>query len=394
MKKISLFGLAITIALSMSACHKSNNQSVNDPNAVAKIGDVVITKSDFERNVEKSMKRYYALGKQGHPAMESRIKSNILRRMTDNIMFQEKAKKLGITVSDEAVNQRFEEQKARFGSEQAFQDYLARTNNTADELKMDVRSNLLREMVIKTMSGEINISNEDVRAYYDANSDRYVEQEEVHARHILVRVEKDKYINNDALKNLAPADREKAEADALAKAREEAMAKIKGIEALVRAPGADFEAIAKEKSEGPTAPKGGDLGFFSRKRMVKEFSDVAFNLQPGEISQVVETRYGLHLIQVIERKAAVRKTFDEVKDGILTSMTNRAKGHNRRQVISQLREEFKPEVFIKFEEEKDNGSVADPKSDDSAPIMRHHHRGPRHHKDFDKPKTIPTKPAN
>ena len=121
--------------------------------------------------------------------------------------------------------------------------------------------------------------------------------------------------------------------------------------------GADFGKIAEEYSEGPTAPKGGDLGFFSRKRMVKEFSDVAFAQKDGEISDVVKTRYGYHIIETLEHKAAVQKTFEEEKEGVRRAIENRKKGEQRRNAMRILKSEIKTEILIDFPktEEKERG---------------------------------------
>ena len=76
--------------------------------------------------------------------------------------------------------------------------------------------------------------------------------------------------------------------------------KIAGIQKELK-DGADFEVIAIEYSEGPSAPRGGDLGFFGRGQMVPAFEEAAFALQPGEMSDIVETQFGFHIIKLDER---------------------------------------------------------------------------------------------
>jgi peptidyl-prolyl cis-trans isomerase D len=135
---------------------------------------------------------------------------------------------------------------------------------------------------------------ERVRTAYDERSSEYDRPEEVRARHILVKLPED-------------AD---AETEAAARARmDKILERIRG--------GADFADVAMEMSEDPgTRDKGGDLGFFPRGRMVPAFEKVAFSLEPGEMSGVIRTPNGLHLIRVEERRAAMVVPFEEVRDEI------------------------------------------------------------------------------
>ena len=142
-------------------------------------------------------------------------------------------------------------------------------------------------------------SDDAVKAYYDEHlEDRFTEPEEVHARHILIRV--------------PPNADDKAKADARAKA-EAILARVKG--------GADFADVAKKESQDPgSAEKGGDLGFFPRGQMVPQFDAVAFTLEPGQVSDVVESPFGFHVIEVEEKKPGGAKPLDAVRDQIVHTL--------------------------------------------------------------------------
>ena len=131
------------------------------------------------------------------------------------------------------------------------------------------------------------ISPQDVQRYYEDNEQQYSTPEQVRASHILLKTEgKD----DEAVKKQA----------------EDLLAKIKG--------GADFAQLATKFSEDEaSAKKGGDLDFFPKGRMVPEFDKVAFSLQPGQISDVVKTQFGYHIIKVVEKKPASKRSLDEVK---------------------------------------------------------------------------------
>jgi peptidyl-prolyl cis-trans isomerase D len=144
-------------------------------------------------------------------------------------------------------------------------------------------------------------SDDAIKAYYDDHrDDRFTEQEQVRASHILISVPPDA---DDAAKAAA---RKKAE-DVLAKAKA----------------GGDFAALAKENSGDPgSASKGGDLGFFPRGRMVPQFEEVAFTLEPGTISEIVESPFGLHIIRVDEKKAGGPQPIEQVREQIVTTLTD------------------------------------------------------------------------
>jgi len=107
------------------------------------------------------------------------------------------------------------------------------------------------------------------------------------------------------------------------------------------AKGEDFAALAKENSEGPSAKDGGELGYFAQKQMVKPFADAAFALKPGEVSDVVETRYGYHVIKVEDKRAAGKVPLSEVKDRIRESLQQQKVGEAVRGILSQLQKDAK-----------------------------------------------------
>jgi parvulin-like peptidyl-prolyl isomerase len=140
----------------------------------------------------------------------------------------------------------------------------------------------------------VKIPESELRHEYDANPAAYQQDEEVHARHILFMT-----------RGVSP------EADAKLKARADSLL------AAIRKNGGDFTALAKRFSQEPGAEQsGGDLGWFGHGRMVKEFEKAAFALKPGEISAVVQTQFGYHIIKLEERHDARTKPFDEVRGSI------------------------------------------------------------------------------
>ena len=149
----------------------------------------------------------------------------------------------------------------------------------------------------EAFSDQVKITDLEINEYYEYHIDTFSQPNEVKARHILFK------LNQYATKAEEKGVREKAE-----KVLEEARS------------GKDFSALAEKYSEGPTRSKGGDLGYFSRGRMLKAFEDVAFKLKKGEISDLVRTRFGYHIIKVEDVKKAETKTLDEVRDQIVEAL--------------------------------------------------------------------------
>jgi len=150
-------------------------------------------------------------------------------------------------------------------------------------------------------------SNAELKTYYDKNLKEFQQPKKVKARHILVK------------------DQKQAE-------------KIR--QRLLQ--GEDFGTLAKEFSTCPSKTRGGDLGFFTKDQMVKEFSDMAFSLKPKEISPVVKTKFGYHIILVDEIKEGRQQSFDEVKD----SLSNKIRGERKNQYFNSFVSELKKQTKV------------------------------------------------
>ncbi len=141
---------------------------------------------------------------------------------------------------------------------------------------------------------DVKIEDKEIKDYYENNIDIFVQPKQVKASHILFKLAQD-----------ATGPEEKKVKD-----------RAKTVLKMARQ-GKDFEALAREYSEGPTKSKGGDLGYFSEGKMIKPFEEAAFKLKKGEISDLVRTPFGYHIIRVEDIKEVRTKTLDEVRDQIV-----------------------------------------------------------------------------
>ncbi|MEJ5166780.1 MAG: peptidylprolyl isomerase [Thermoanaerobaculia bacterium] len=225
-------------------------------------------------------------------------------------------------------DEKFEEFRKRFKEEKDYKDYLEREKTTEKEIKKDIEKELvinkyLEESIYKDLKP---ISDEEAKKFYDENPNYFIKPEQVRASHILVSV---------------PENGTEAQ-------KKEARKKAEGILKDLKN-GANFEEVAKQKSDCPSKERGGDLGFFSKGRMVKPFEDAAFSLKPGVLSDIVETQYGYHIILVKEHKQEEKIKFEEVKDRIKSFLSDSKKRELIQKRISELTQKAKIEKYLKTE---------------------------------------------
>jgi peptidyl-prolyl cis-trans isomerase C len=196
-----------------------------------------------------------------------------------------------------------------------FQDFLKESAETEAEVKSDLATMIQLRDYLKA-----RVTDDDLKRYYQENKD-FFDGVGVRASHIVIRT----------LPTATDAERQQARDRLLAIRQEVVSGKL------------DFAEAAKKYSQCPTAPTGGDIGFFARKGMVDEaFARAAFALQPGQVSDVVQSDYGLHLIKVTERKPGQPSDFTKIKDGVHQAYVWELKQN----IITQMKRTAKIEVNL------------------------------------------------
>lgn len=285
---------------------------------VAVINGVEITAEKFNEQAKR-------LAKMNLPApMLQSYKKQMLNYLVDEYILDMKVKEKNITVTDEEVNEEFQKLVKRFPSEAEFKTYFERSGSSEQELKNRMRKQLaFNKMLIEQY--KIALTDAEAKKFYEENKERYKQEEQVKASHILIKLDR-------------TADE---------KTVKEAEAKAKDLAKKAKAKDADFAALAKEFSEGPSAPRGGDLGLFPRRRMVKEFSDAAFDLKVGAVSDPVRTQFGFHIIKVEEKQPERIIPLEEVKDQILDGL----KGKELRDKMMTFLADAKKDMKIELKED-------------------------------------------
>jgi parvulin-like peptidyl-prolyl isomerase len=238
------------------------------------------------------------------------LREGIVSELIDRALVAQEAQRRGLTISADQFAAAEQKTIRQFGGDQKYDAYLKDNNFTRDEYRSVINSELYGEMMRNELSKDLTVSDKEIADYYEAHkSDANLQQpEQVTAAHILIaarpnlieqQLNQEKKLSGDALANAAR--------DEVERRRQRAQ------ELRARAArGADFAKLARESSEDPgTSSQGGELGTFSRDTHPKAFDEAAFALRPGELSEVVQTEYGFHIIKVAKHEPARARTLAE-----------------------------------------------------------------------------------
>ncbi|RIX60234.1 peptidylprolyl isomerase [Paenibacillus nanensis] len=252
-------------------------------------------------------------------AMKKTYGESSLETLITKTLVQQEADAAGIKITEQDVTDEIDLIKLDFGSEDEFNNILAQNNLTVEDLREDMRINA---MVRKVLESKTDVTDEEIQTYFDENQGKLGgSEEQVRASHILVAT--------------------KEEADAI-------LADLKA--------GADFAETAKAKSTDGSAANGGDLDFFTKTQMVEPFAEAAFALEVGEISDVVQSEFGYHIIKKTDYKPATEANFDEKKDLIRMKLVSDEVNQLASPWIEEIR--AKAKITNKLTEEEPAASEA------------------------------------
>ncbi len=311
--------LTITIAILMCVPAAFAQQQMQDKNPVVlTVNGEPVHAADISMTMGNLATQAQRMGQK--PKQEQLIQM-ATGRVIDTKLLAQEAKRQGVKPNEEHIQASLTQIFQQAGGKDKFVETLASGGMTLEQFTDALRElDTVRSLVNEKIKPGISVSEAEAQKFYDEHPEEFQRPEQVHARHILFKAAPD-----------ADEATKKAAAEKAAKARLRALK------------GEDFAKLAQELSEGPSAKNGGDLGFFGRKQMVKPFADAAFALEPGQISQIVETRFGYHVIKVEEKRPASKQTFAEVKDRLENVLAQRKLGEAVQNKLKALREAAKIE---------------------------------------------------
>jgi peptidyl-prolyl cis-trans isomerase C len=291
---------------------------------VATVNGSPITQSSFDREMSLFERRIRRPISSLQPDQLAQVRDSILNDLINReLLFQESGKRK-IEIPKAEIQKELDRIKERYKDPQKFQAVMEQMQMTEEGLRDQIhRKTAVQKLISQEVGDKITITETEAKQAYDENPSDFKQKEQVHARHILMKVA--------------------ADADEAAKA--EARKKIETVKAKAKE-GEDFAELAKAHSEGPSNVRGGDLGFFGRGQMVKPFEDAAFSLETGKVSDIVETRFGYHLIKVEEKKAERTLSFDEVKPKLMDKLKRGKIEQEMMAYLLSLREKAEIETFM------------------------------------------------
>ena len=291
---------------------------------IAVVNGVIISQGEFDRELDFFVRRAAPEGQQLPELQLAKIKNDVLESLIDReVLFQESQKE-GIEVKADEISDQLKKIKQRYPDETQFAEMLKGIGLTESDVQTQIKRGMaIQQLIDKEVGDKVKISDEESKQYYDTHPEFFKQPEQVNASHILIKVDEN------------ASEAQKAEA----------RKKIQEVQQKLQK-GEDFATLAKTYSEGPSAPQGGNLGYFRRGQMVKPFEDAAFKLKPGETSDIVETRFGYHLIKVIDKQPEKTLAYAEIKDR-LNELLKKQKLETEVDVyIDNLRKDAKIEKFL------------------------------------------------
>jgi peptidyl-prolyl cis-trans isomerase C len=281
-KLLGVTAVALSLALLVGCQSKSSKEEGSTPKktgqTLVEVNGAIITTDDFKKELE-NLPPYL------RPMAETpEGKKELVDTMVVREIIMQQAKKDGIDKSPEVAAK-------------------------MEELKQRV---IVEAYLKKKMEKEANISDADLKKFYDENKDKFKTGEQVRASHILVKSEA---------------------------AAEDILAQLKK--------GANFEELAKKNSIDGAAAKGGDLGWFGKGSMIPDFEKVAFGMKEGEMSGIVKTQFGYHIIKLTGKRPAGIRSFEESKDLIKAKLLP----EKQQAIFAKLKEELKKNANISIKED-------------------------------------------
>ena len=274
-----------------------------------------IIRPDLDRLADKT--KYMPAG-----AVEEytrQFREHAMEQLIRRVLLDGMMKEAKIEIPDEAVMSQIEEIASKQGmSVDEFAERMKQYGHTLEGIKQEISEGLARNQFMAAQwQDKISVTEDDAKKYYDENPEKFKVPEQIRASHILITP-------------AATGDPNEEKAKARTKI-EALLAQIKD--------GADFAELARANSSCPSAADGGDLNFFPRGKTTPAFEKVAFGLKVGELSDIVETDYGFHIIKVTDHQDPTDIPFEQARDQIIKSLTEAKQIEFADEYLKKLRAE-------------------------------------------------------
>jgi parvulin-like peptidyl-prolyl isomerase len=301
--------LPLFLLLTVGCKKKEEEKSLPSASEVIiKINDREITYGEFQDTFKKLFIEDEAATEIKDEELRN-LKMALVNQFLEEELLLEEAKKVALNVDANELSRELEEIKKEYAGD-AFEPTILSKYGSMEEWKEELKKKLLIKKVIdKAITSKLTVKESDARKYYKEHIADYKVEEQIRALMIVVKMEDEANQIRERLKK-----------------------------------GENFAKLAEEVSLGPEGKKGGDLGFFSKGIMPKEFEDVVFSLPVGKLSQVIKTVYGYHIFRVEEKRGAKDLKFSEVKNQIINKLKKEKSDAEFQVWMKELKQKAKIEV--------------------------------------------------
>jgi peptidyl-prolyl cis-trans isomerase C len=319
---IKRIGVYVTIGMALSFIWTVSINAASSE-LVAKVNGEGIKKITLEAGINNFIENRKMLGSEVKQEEMENLRKAILEELISAELLYQESKKANLGNLDKEIEQQLDNIKNGFGSKEEFEKVLKDRGITLQDLKADVKKGVYIETFLeKNIYNKITLSEQEKKEEYEKAKDRLDTPEQVSASHILIKVAQD--ASEDDKNN--------------------ARTKIEGLRQRAIS-GEDFAELAKQNSQDGSASNGGNLGYFKRGEMIKPFEDAAFGIEKNQISPVVETQFGYHIIKLLDRVPSHRLTYEEVEKDIEIFLLNKYKRQEVDKFVDALRGKAKIEVY-------------------------------------------------
>jgi len=290
---------------------------------IATVNGAGITIRDFKWADSLAEQKEARSGKPVDAVRFAEIKKIILESLINRELLFQESKKKGIVIGEPEVtpayNSLIEDMPREIDLETFFKELDFSEEKIKDELRRVIA---IQRLLDQELAIDDTVSEKEMKNFYDSNIGQFIIPGPVHASHILIKAD----LKSNESKN--------------AQARKQ----IETIQERLRN-GEDFAKMAKMYSQGPSGIKGGDIGWLRHGQTVRPFEAAAFALEPGEISDIVETRFGYHLIKMLEKRPETIIAYQDVKDTLMEHLIQEKVNAIQTAYINKLKQSAAIEIF-------------------------------------------------
>lgn len=266
----------------------------HDATVLATVNDVAITHHDLTIEAAQLQAEMLYRNRPMSNGQLARLRKQLIENLINRELLYQIAQQRKIQIQKRWIDLALKELKEQLGKRTAYRQFLDKSGLTEKQLRARIKKGLIvRRLLRREVIRQIKVSEAEMQAFYRQHPEYFQGKEQMRLRHILIAF-------NDEDGTVS---------------RGNALLRIQSIQLMLHE-NKDFASLALEHSDDPSKVRGGDLGYLERRQLIHDFGEAAFVLAPGEVSDIVKTRYGYHLIKAIDRIPSSRMAYRNVREKI------------------------------------------------------------------------------